>query len=63
MKEKDTKIAKEPGWEFTLPAYVANPTHWVLAILTLIAVFLSFVLITKITSTQSINQTTTKQSP
>lgn len=63
MEKKDTEILKEPGWEFTLPGYVANPFNWILAILILIALILSFVLITKFTNTQNVNQITTKQSP
>lgn len=63
MEKKDSTIVKEAGWEFTLPGYVANPFNWVLAILILIAVVLSFVLITKFINTQDVNQITTKQSP
>lgn len=55
--------AKEAGWEFTLPGFVANPLNWVLAILILIALILSFVLLSKFTDAQNINQITTKQSP
>lgn len=66
MIKKDTTMEKEAGWEFTLPQYIVNPFTWVLMILIVIALILSFVLVTKVTNKPNMDQavtTKTSQSP
>ena len=63
MKKDLTKEKYEEGWEFTLPGYIFKPLNWLLALLIVIALLLFFVLITKVTNRQSLNQTVTTHSP
>ncbi len=47
MKKDVRKEKYEEGWEFTIPKYLINPLNWLLVILIVIAIMLSFVLATK----------------
>lgn len=62
MRKKDTAAEKEAGWEFTLPGYIFNPLNWLLVILIVMAVILTFILATKIINQRSEIQTTTTKS-
>lgn len=63
MKKDLAKEKYEEGWEFTLPGYIFNPLNWLLAILIIIALLLSFVLVTKVTNKENRVQNITTQSP
>ncbi len=63
MKKDLTKEKYEEGWEFTLPGFLFKPLNWLLAILIVIVLFLSFVLITKITDKENGAQIIKIQSP
>ena len=63
MKKDLTKGKYEEGWEFKLPGFLFNPLNWLLAILIVIALLLSFVLITRITEKENGTQIIKTQSP
>lgn len=63
MKKDLTKEKYEAGWEFTLPGFLFNPLNWLLAILIVIALLLSFVLIARITDKENGTQIIKTQSP
>ncbi len=63
MKKDLTKEKYEEGWEFTLPGYIFKPLNWLLVILIIIALLLSFVLIAKITNKENGAQVIKTQSP
>ena len=62
MKNDLTKEKYEEGWEFIVPRYLINPLNWLLVILIVIAIILTFILVTKTANQQHKAQATVTNS-